>query len=119
MSTVPMTFAGLVKHLKSDTGVVLTDVPTEQAVLISITDHVVDADPHTGYQQETEKDVALGYAGVNAVNRTTSGVDTTDDVIVDSATKGVVLKDTDGHYWRITVATNGSLATADLGTGKP
>jgi len=53
--------------------------------------------------------------------RSTRGVDTTDYVIIDDATKGVVLKDTAGtpHYWLITVDTAGVLTTTDLGTTKP
>jgi hypothetical protein len=48
-------------------------------------------------------------------------VDTLKDVIVDLATKGLVLKDTQGtpHYWRITVTDLGALVTSDLGTSKP
>lgn len=78
-------------------------------------------DDHTQYQLESEKDAVSGYAGLNASSRTTKGVDTTDDVIVDLATKGLVLKDTQGtpHYWRVTVSTLGVLTTADLGTVKP
>jgi hypothetical protein len=55
------------------------------------------------------------------LNRSTLGVDTTDDLVVDLATKGVVLKDTQGtpHYWRISVSVLGALTTADLGTTKP
>lgn len=78
-------------------------------------------DDHTQYQKESEKDAASGYAGLNAANRATKGVITTDDLIVDLATKGLVLKDTQGtpHYWRISVSTLGVLTTADLGTSAP
>lgn len=53
--------------------------------------------------------------------RSSRGVDTTDDLIIDLATKGLVLKDTQGtpHYWRVTISTTGSLVTTDLGTTKP
>ncbi len=83
--------------------------------------HVAAADPHPQYQKEAEKDSANGYAGLNAVSRTVKGVDTTDDLIVDLATKGLVLKDTAGtpHYWRVSVSVLGVLTTADLGTVKP
>ena len=83
--------------------------------------NLTTGDPHTQYQEEDEKDAASGYAGLNASSRTTKGVDTTDDLIVDLATKGLVLKDAQGtpHYWRVTVTTLGVLTTADLGTGKP
>lgn len=53
--------------------------------------------------------------------RSTKGVDTTDDVIIDLATKGLVLKDTQAtpHYWRVTISNVGGLVTTDLGTTKP
>lgn len=53
--------------------------------------------------------------------RVTKGIDTQDDVIIDLATKGLVLKDTQGtpHYWRVTISTLGVLTTTDLGTTKP
>jgi len=53
--------------------------------------------------------------------RSSRGVATTDDLIVDLATKGLVLKDTQGtpHYWRVTISTLGVLTTTDLGTTKP
>ena len=49
------------------------------------------------------------------------GVDLTDDVVIDLATRGLVLKDTQGtpHYWRLTVDNAGAIVTSDLGTGKP
>lgn len=86
-----------------------------------VTAHEAAGDPHTGYQKESEKDAASGYAGLNASSRTTKGVDTTDDVIIDLATKGLVLKDTQGtpHYWRLSVSNLGVLTTTDLGTSKP
>lgn len=54
-------------------------------------------------------------------SRSSRGVDTTDDIVIDLATKGLVLKDTQGtpHYWRVTISTTGSLTTTDLGTTKP
>ncbi len=78
-------------------------------------------DDHTQYQKESEKDAVSGYAGLNASSRTTKGIDTTDDIIVDLATKGLVLKDTQGtpHYWRVSVSILGVLTTTDLGTSKP
>jgi len=53
--------------------------------------------------------------------RSSRGVDTTDDIIIDLATKGLVLKDTQAtpHYWRVTITTLGVLTTSDLGTTKP
>lgn len=93
--------------------------------------HVAAPDPHpvyltqtegdARYQQSSEKGAANGYAGLNAASRTIKGVDTTDDIVIDLATKGLVLKDTQGtpHYWRVTVSTLGVLTTTDLGTTKP
>lgn len=75
----------------------------------------------TAYQATSEKDAASGYAGLNASSRTTKGVITTDDLIVDLATKGLVLKDTQGipHYWRVTISNIGAIVTSDLGTSAP
>lgn len=83
--------------------------------------NLTTGDPHTQYQEEDEKNAANGYAGLSSVSRTIKGVDATDDLIVDNATKGLVLKDTQGtpHYWRITVTTLGTLTVSDLGTTKP
>ncbi|MGL4630836.1 MAG: hypothetical protein ACRCVT_06485 [Leadbetterella sp.] len=68
----------------------------------------------------------LGYgitdgARLNSQNRMISGVDTTDDIIVDTTNKGLVLKDSQStpHYWRITISNTGVLTTTDLGTTKP
>jgi hypothetical protein len=73
-----------------------------------------------GAEQTANKNIAGGYAGLNASSRTTKGVDTTDDVIIDLATKGLVLKDTQAtpHYWRITISNVGALVISDLGTTK-
>jgi hypothetical protein len=83
--------------------------------------NLTTGDPHTQYQQESEKDAASGYAGLSAASRTTKGIITTDDLIVNLATKGLVLKDTQAtpHYWRLTVTTLGVLVTTDLGTAVP
>src|SRR6201995_4161579 len=43
------------------------------------------------------KDVASGYAGLNANSRITKGVKTTDYVIVDSTTSGLTMKSPKGH----------------------
>jgi hypothetical protein len=67
----------------------------------------------------TSKDTASGYAGLNAVSRTTKGVDTTDDIITDSTTKGTVMKSPNGHYWRAAISNLGVVTWTDLGTTKP
>ena len=55
------------------------------------------------------------------VKDSTAGAISTEDLIIDLATKGLVLKDTQGtpHYWRLTVTTLGVLVTTDLGTAAP
>ena len=74
-----------------------------------------------GAEVQSNKDVVSGYAGLNSVSRTTKGVDSTDDLIIDTDLKGLVLKDNavTPHYWRITVSSAGVLTTTDLGTTKP
>lgn len=73
----------------------------------------------TDGQNISGKDAASGYAGLNAVSRTTKGVDTTDDIITDSTAKGPVMKSPNGHYWRATISNAGVLTWTDLGTTKP
>ena len=72
-------------------------------------------------ERTANKDAVSGYAGLNAASRTTKGIDGTDDLIVDLATKGLVIKDTQGtpHYWRVSISVLGVLITTDLGTVKP
>lgn len=55
----------------------------------------------------------------NGSNRMNLGVDTTDDIITDSTTKGPVLKSPNGHYWRATISNAGVVTWTDLGTTKP
>lgn len=81
--------------------------------------HVALTDPHTQYQRESQLDQANGYAGLNASSRTTKGVIAADDVIVDSDTKGLVLKSPNLHYWRATIDNAGSVTWTDLGTTPP
>jgi len=52
-------------------------------------------------------------------NRWGSGVDTTDDVIIDDSDAGLVLKSPDGDYWRIQVTNAGALTVTNLGATKP
>lgn len=49
----------------------------------------------------------------------TAGADSSSDVIVDLATKGLVLKDSAGVYWRVTVTTLGALTITNIGSTKP
>jgi len=65
------------------------------------------------------------YSGIDAGgnggngNRWGSGIDTTDDVIIDDSDSGLVLKSPDGHYWRVQVTNAGALTITDVGTSKP
>lgn len=99
-----------------DHAVRLVDIPAD-----SLPAHLLAADPHTQYQKESEKNAISGYAGLNSVSRLTKGTDTSDDIVIDLATKGLVLKDTQAtaHYWRITISNIGVLVISDLGTTKP
>lgn len=83
--------------------------------------NLVNTNELVNYQELAQKNAANGYAGLNSVSRTTKGVDTTDDVVIDLATKGLVLKDTQAtpHYWRITISNVGALVITDIGTTKP
>jgi hypothetical protein len=107
------------------TGGITTDVNGISIKVKAAGGAIVDVDglsvDSTLLQLKAEKDAVSGYAGLNAVSRITKGVDTTDDLIVDLATKGLVLKDTQGspHYWRVTISNLGAIVTADLGTVKP
>jgi hypothetical protein len=57
---------------------------------------------------------------LNSVQRTTTGVDTTDDIIVDNSATGLVLKDSNGDYWRVYVDPVGpTLSIQSLGATKP
>ncbi len=83
--------------------------------------HLGASAPHSGHESTANKNVVSGYAGLNTASRTTKGVDATDDLIVDLAAKGLVLKDTQGtpHYWRVTANGVGGLTITDIGTTKP
>ena len=56
----------------------------------------------------------------DVVREVTSRVMTT-DLVIDTATRGLVLKDTQSppHYWRVTVDNTGALVTTDAGTVRP
>ena len=73
----------------------------------------------TDGQSTSQKDSPSGYAGLNASSRVTKGIDTTDDIITDSTTKGTVMKSPNGHYWRATISDLGVITWTDLGTTKP
>lgn len=70
-------------------------------------------------EQTSNKDSSNGYAGLNSVSRVVQGIDTSDDIITDSTTKGPVMKSPNGHYWRATISNLGVVTWTDLGTTKP
>ena len=57
--------------------------------------------------------------GGSGNNRWGSGVDTTDDIIIDDSDSGLVLRSPDGDYWRVQIDNTGALVTTNLGTTKP
>lgn len=65
----------------------------------------------------------LSWPSGNAIATTTVTIaaDLADpaEYVSDDATKGIVLKDANGHYWRETVNTSGVPSWADLGTTRP
>jgi hypothetical protein len=68
---------------------------------------------------EAYSGVDSGGSGGGTSNRWGSGIDTTDDVIIDDSDSGLVLKSPDGHYWRVQVTNAGALTITDVGTSKP
>lgn len=46
-------------------------------------------------------------------------INTSGDMIIDSNSRGVVLKDGSGNYWRVSISTTGSLTTTNLGQKRP
>lgn len=81
------------------------------------------ADPRYAERKLTDlfRDIAALLNPTTNGERTLLGVDTSDDLVIDMATSGLVLKDTQSpaHYWRITIDTTGALVSTDLGTTKP
>ena len=71
-----------------------------------------------GHEKSHQADHAVGGADALA-GRLAGGVQTTDDVIVDNTATGLVLKDTNGHYWRYKPSILGVLVGTDLGTSIP
>jgi len=48
-----------------------------------------------------------------------TNIETENNLVIDNSSVGLVLKDTTGTYWRITVSTAGVVTTTNLGTTKP
>ena len=81
--------------------------------------HENASDPHIVYQRESERGQPNGYAGLDPSARVQNGVFATDDLIVADSSKGLVLRDAAGDYWRVSVSPSGSLATTNLGSSPP
>jgi hypothetical protein len=73
------------------------------------------------FQQAEEYHLTSAQHAEAIAARSSRGVLTVDDLIVDLATKGLVLKDTQGtpHYWRVTISNVGAIVTTDVGTSAP
>lgn len=78
--------------------------------------------PFANPAEPTYQDLLYLY---NAVIALATQIDTvltlSQDVRVDDATRGLILKDTQAtpHYWRVTVSTVGALVVTDIGTALP
>jgi hypothetical protein len=59
------------------------------------------------------------FSGSTSLSSFAGRILTTQEFVSDAATKGVILKSPNAHYWRITVGDTGALSTADLGTTLP
>ena len=68
---------------------------------------------------EAIRAIATYWNNAFAGNRMVKGVDATDDVIVDTNSKGLVLRSPDGNYWRVAVSNAGALSATSLGATKP
>lgn len=83
--------------------------------------------PATTVQDETSWGItpavgnSLNYAREDHTHGSPTEGFTTEDIIIDNSSKGVILKDNQSpsHYWRITVSILGALVTSDLGTSLP
>jgi len=80
-----------------------------------------DAFQANAFQQAEEYHLNATQHAETIAARSSRGVLTTDDLIVNLATKGLVLKDTQGtpHYWRVTISNVGAIVTTDVGTSAP
>ncbi len=64
-----------------------------------------------GLSPSTNGSLKIMLADLSGYAKTIGG-----DFVHDDSSKGTVLKDSNGHYWRVTVNTSGVLLTTDLGT---
>ncbi|MBX7046646.1 MAG: hypothetical protein K1X86_12505 [Ignavibacteria bacterium] len=66
---------------------------------------------YPGLSPSTNGSLKLMLADLSGYTKTIGG-----DFVHDDSSKGVVLKDSNGHYWRVTISNGGTLSTTDLGT---
>lgn len=71
---------------------------------------------HKGFSVTQTADLVQNQTSAGAAK---SGVLAGGTLFSDDAAQGVILKDTNAHYWRVTVSTGGVVTTADLGTSRP
>ena len=71
-----------------------------------------------GYGNRGGVTVGAGLLAGAAISPT-DGMAVQSDILITTATKGLVLRSPDGHYWRGTISNLGSVTWADLGTSAP
>jgi hypothetical protein len=70
--------------------------------------------------EEITYQVTHVFAGIiNTDNRLSLGVDTTDYIIIDETTKGLVMKSPSGTYFKLQISDAGVISWTNLGTTKP
>ena len=73
--------------------------------------------PFNAYETDFNSDgIKLWFS---QIYQALTNIETTNHIVIDNSSSGVVLKDTAGHYWRLKVSTSGVVSTEDLGTNKP
>lgn len=66
------------------------------------------------------KTMATGSTAAERIRvKSTGTIVAQKDFLSDNSSNGFILKDTNNHYWRITVSTLGVLSTTDIGTSIP
>jgi hypothetical protein len=58
-------------------------------------------------------------AWFDRLRKAINNVDSTNDLIVDTSIRGLVLKSPNDHYWRATISNAGVITWTDLGLTKP
>lgn len=68
-------------------GQIPATIARDTEVATAVSDHAAAADPHTGYQKESEKNAASGYAGLDGSTKL-AGAQQTYGTLVDTACQG-------------------------------